>query len=462
MDAEAPEAHRALDVFSDTALSPRPDGTSVRIEWRNPAAERVGRAVLRETGLLERSWGHMRGYKKLGDHFVELVFDRNGILREVRDLPAREMRRAFGDAARGLPRAEYPWAQVSLTTGAERARFREWQVAHLADVPPGEVYGFRGAQLSGARRPWRAVELCQNAVLAERVLHTGTRLAFSVDVTGLSTDEAIEYIREVRSEYQRTRTASGDARGSTFTPISPMDDMWVPWTAGGPQKPVEVLRFGAEIGDVADVRMVHGRYLSALDVPRYMLGIDEDLRSRSATGYIDAAFIRSVTRSQGTYLRWLLTILDRALFAAGFVVALEGDRRSIYRATLPDLQLVDEKVRWEIAKIRAEVASVYGADLGVVGRDFVLTHFLGLTDAEAAAAGAGSPGPSGAAKAPGRASSAKEQAVLETFRGTDPLSRLAGVVGWEEARRMTEEVLLAVRARLDAPDSDRLPPGGGA
>lgn len=463
MDAEAPEAHRALDVFSDTAAHAEGDSGTLTVEYKAAGVEEVFKSLQRETALLDRSWAHVRAFRRMGDHFAELVFDEAGVLRRVKDLPAREVRRVLDPY--GLP-DPYPWRQFDgYGGGKEVARFREWQIVHWGDVPAGEVYGHKRSQLAAARKPWRALEMAVNAALAERVLRTGSRLSFQVDVTGLSSDEAITYLREVKREYARTRAhdSSTGKRSAGSSPMTAMDDVWLPWTAGGPQKPVDVLRMGGEgFGSIDDIKFHYGRYLGSLEVPRYMLGIDEDLRSRSATSFIDASFVRAVVRCQQVYLRGFCAIADRALYAAGFDAALLGDRSSLYTASFSSLKLADEKLQWEIDLIRAQIAKLYSVDMAAVTQEFVLRYFLGLS--EEAAAQAASPGEAyAAAQAKGSSgggglSAAAERDLLSRVEGTSPASRLSALLGPDRARAVTLEVLSVVESKLRPPSSADLPP----
>jgi len=451
MDAEAPECHRALDSFIDTATQPGPAGSILRWTYYDEGVRAVVEPLLARLQIEARIWGHMRSTRHLGDVFVELVWDANGVLRRAKDLPARRIERVVDGY--GVPDPQYPWRETATNDGyGEVARFREWQIVHFAEVPSGRVYGYSRSQLAAARRPWKALELAQNAILAERVLHTGTRLSFTIDCSGLSSDEAIEYLREVRRDYQQTRThdASTGKRSNQFSPLTQFDDVFVPWAQNGPQKPVDVLRFGAEIGEIADIKFIYDRFLTALEVPRYDLGLDADIRSKAATNVIDAGYFRRVVRAQTVYLRGLTTMVNRALFVAGFPEALLGDFRRLYRVEFGTLQLVEEKVRWEVALLRAQVAKIYAFDLGIVSDRFVLTHFLGLTDEEVDEALPGAPPATEAQRRAGRG--------LEG----DAAARLISLVGEDGAREYVENLAVLVEARRNRATSDALAVGDPA
>lgn len=433
MDREAPEAHRALEAFTDTAMS---DGGSadrtIQMEFKVPGVEEVLRAADRNVKMDDRAWGHLFATRKLGEHFLELVFDKAGGLRRLKDLPVREIRRVEDE--HGLP-DPFPWRQHDRDgDGGEIARFREWQIVQIADLPAGSLYGYARSQLAAARRPWKAIELAQNAILAERIAHTGTRLAFNVNVSGLSTDEALEYMREVRRDYEITQShsISTGKRSGQYAPLTNIDNIWMPWTKDGPAKPLEVIRFGAEIGEIADIKFLYGRFLSGLGVPRYELGLDEDIRSKAATGIIDAGFIRRVVRAQRVYLRARTAIYNRALYAAGFEEALTGDYRKLYRASFAPLQLMDEKLRWEIAKLRADVAKIYGVDLAVVSPEFVLRHFLDLDDEQVEAALDGLPEPEAADSKAAAAVAAlpkdKRERLIRAAGGPEGAARLSAAL----------------------------------
>ena len=450
MDSEAPECKRALDSFVDTALQDGGTGDPLTFVFKDPGVEAVITSLNRRTRIDKRAWGHLRNIRKYGDHFAELVFDRQGVLVAVKDLPVRDIQKDLDQY--GLPNEEYPWKQVqdiagSINDGSTVAKFREWQVIHGGDVPAGRTYAYTRSQLAGARRPWRAVELASNAMLAERIMHTGTRLAFQINVSGLSGDEALQYMREVKRDYERnTFQSTNGGRSDPFGPDTPLDDIWLPWSKDGPDKPVEVLRFGAEIGEIADVKFHYSRYLSALEVPRYELGLDEDIRSKAATNVIDAGYIRRIVRARTVYLEGLVDIYNRALFAAGYETALMGDYRDLYEVGFVPLQLIDEKLRWEIAKIRAEVAKIYSFDLAVVTPEFVLTHFLGLSESDAVDLLRGEQPPQSVGNTP------EQDAALNQMGGGDSMSRLIRLLGEDKA----SEVLNTFNDLRHAVTSDRM------
>lgn len=455
MNSEAPEAHRALDAFCDTATQPTSQQTEI-LDWTygSDAVKAVILSLRRRTGIADRRvWGTMRRTKMYGDHFAELVFDSNGILRSVKPLPVRSIRIAI--LPNGDVDPEYPYRQhSSYGKGAEVARFRRWQIVHWGEVPEGGLYGYRRSLLSAARRPWKALEMSLNAIVAERILRTGTRLAFPVDVTGLTTDEAVTYLKAVKREYKRrsSHNTTTGKRGSRLSPMTPLDDIWVPWTKDGPAKPAEVLNFGTAMGEVGDVKMIHARFLAALDTPLYLLGYEEALRSRAATGFVDAGYIRSVVRGQQAYLDGLVDLVNRALWASGFDKALEGDWTELWSAKFPPLQLVDEKLRWEIEELKSKVAKTYAVDLGSLSNEFVLTHFLGLTPEEAVAA----------APTVSRSVSVEAMRAAVSSLPEDMTKRLSVALGEEEAARMLRDVAILVGLKIDPATTDKSTPREGA
>jgi hypothetical protein len=462
MDWDAPEAHRALNVFADTALQGvgAEDGDVILIDARAPGVKNVIEGIERNVKLFQRAWGVVRSTAKYGDLFQELVFDNNGVLRRLKTLPARSIRRKVDQY--GTP-DEYPWRQHGgYGEGPEVARFREWQIVHYGNVPEGELYGYSQSLLAAARKPWRAVEMAQAAVLAERILRSGARMVFPVDVTGLSTDEAIEYIRNVKREYNRTQNhnAATGRRTGRFSPPSAVSDIWVPWTKDGPQKPVDVLQMSVQMGEIGDIKFHHSRFLSALETPSYLLGFDEDLRSRSATGYIDVGYLRTVIRGQKAYLRGVTEVVNRALWSAGFDAALDGDYKELWSASFPRLQLIDEKIKWEIEEIKANVARVYGLDLGSVNDEFILRTFLGLSDEEIADALPDEPkvkpGEPPAKTADGVKAA---EALLRRLPTGSALRRLSAVLSPTEANRVRMEIRQLIKIAGKPVSTDDLETG---
>ncbi len=456
MEAEAPEAKRSLDAFADNAIQPGEDGRPVKIEYLDEGAGVVLEEMFRRTGLLDRAWEHFRSTRKFGDHFVQLTFASNGSLMRVQDLPVREIRRNFVGSGGPNP-VDFPWSRYdNHGIGKRTMDYHAWQIVQWGDVPAGEHYGFKRSQLAAGRRPWKALEMAQNAMLAERVQHTGTRLLFSVNVSGMTTDEAIHYMDEVKRDYafRQSHDASTGKRTGSFDPMTAIDDIWLPWTKDGPAKPVDVIRFGAEIGEIADVKFLYGRFISSLEVPRYEIGLDEELRSRAATTIIDAAYLRRIVRVRQIWLRGFIQICNRTLYAAGYDEALLGDYRNLYTATFPHLRLIDEKLKWEICKLQAEVARIYGLDLGVVGPRFILVHFLGIPEREVDLALEGSLGVL-SGPADGRATG---EAVFGA--GPRALSDALGPerAAWLSARLASVGRLSAIEARsgtdfIDPPDN---------
>jgi hypothetical protein len=54
-----------------------------------------------------------------------------------------------------------------------------------------------------------------------------------------------------------------------------------------------------------------------------------------------------------------------------------------YKILLPAMSTVDEQRVWEMNKLKAEIAKIYGVDVKVLTDRFILTHYVGLTQEEA-------------------------------------------------------------------------------
>jgi len=94
----------------------------------------------------------------------------------------------------------------------------------------------------------------------------------------------------------------------------------------------------------------------------------------------DIQFARTVGRIRKGLRNGLSQLFNYHLILQG-IVPVEG----MYQILFAPISMVDEMRKWTMEKLKAEVAKIYRVDMQILGDEFILRSFLGLSDEEIAA-----------------------------------------------------------------------------
>ncbi len=373
MDEHSSELSSALDVYADNAVyaDEQPFAT-FEVATEDEDAKKFLEDVIGRTNLREDVWTQARDLVKYGDDFVEVIFDGSNDLVRVKSLDRFTTFRNEDQYGRLLKPAFF---QAEHEVAPPDAQFDEAQVVHYR-LRRSRASRYGMSMFHSARRLYKQLALMEDGMVITRLSRAMQRNAFTVDVGSLVGKDAVNYVNEVKALFKKRRyldPATGQLNVQD-SPMSAEDDIWLPQGANG-KSDVKVLQGQWSLGQIQDVEYFRDKLFAAIKVPKAYLGIEGETRARAVIAEQDVQFARSVRRVQMALKDGHKQALDRALIVKGlWPVA--------YAVVFPPISTIDELREWQVERIKADVAKIWGKEINEVSTRYILRRFLGMSDKE--------------------------------------------------------------------------------
>lgn len=374
MDEEYPEIASALDIYADNATSPKDEkGDAFWIESEDEKIKKILEECVRRLKLTKEIWEIGRNVSKYGDEFDEVIVSNQAEIARIKYLDPETMVRKQDEYGRDK---EFAYEQVDPKTGVAVARFAKWQIVQFSNAKRRKKYG--RSILDSIRRPYKQLQMMEDGMVVGRLTRSHLRYKWLVDVQGMDPTAALDYLEKVKKKVRKKRTINpltGKLETET-NPLTAEEDFFIGVTKDS-RADVDVVQGQANLGDIKDVEHFQNKIFSGLKVPKAYLGLERDINAKATLTEQDIQFARAVRRIQGALREGLRCILDLELILKGVIVA-----NAEYTINFSRVSMVDEMRKWNVEKIKAEVARIYGVEIDVLSDEFILRTFLGLSDDE--------------------------------------------------------------------------------
>lgn len=375
MDAEDPVLNSALDIYADNATKgDADDDVVVNIVSENEKVIEILTEVKDRLNLDTEAWSIARGLAKYGDNFEEIVVYPDLEVYKMKNLDADSMN-VLTDRFGRLE--EEPYEQVRSDTGTVIASLKEWQVLHFRLRRDRQSdYGVDGSILAPIRKVYKQLAMMEDALVIARLTRAPQRYGFLIDVEGLEPGQpTIDYLNQAKDMMKKRRTIdpSTGKMDLKFNPLSMEEDLFV-GVKSGSRADVKVLQGQANLGQMSDIEFFQNKLFAGLKVPKAYLGFERDVNAKATLTEQDVQFARSVRRIQLAMIEQYRKLFD-------FVLAVRGIKPSEadYSVVMPATSAVDELRRWQVEKVKVDVAKVLRREVGVSFR-WVLSNLLELSD----------------------------------------------------------------------------------
>jgi len=382
LDKNLAEATATLNIYSDNIVSGAIAGEAsyqVRVNENTPHIEKIQKVVEemeKRTSIKDGIWDIARDTISLGDDWEELVLgekDKKVGIWKIKPLPPSEM---FADVdERGVwNNPQVPYIQKETAFSKEKIDFEWWRCVHFK-VGRG-IYGVDRSIFSNAsRRIGRQLMWIDDSVVLARLSRAYQRFAFMVDTTGLSLDEKFEMADKFLERIRRT-----DIADRTSGRISPIDTSWLtdedivmPVEKDSPQD-VKVLSGDINLGKIDDILYLQTKFFMALNMPKQYASKEEGVRAKATITQLDVQFARQVRRKQGSLKPGL-----RHAYSVEFWLKDIDPSAFKWDIVFPPLSTMDEMLKWEMEKVKAEIAEIYTTKIGALNSRWVFVELLGFT-----------------------------------------------------------------------------------
>jgi len=371
MEAEDPEFDSTLDIYADNA-SGGDSETDEIVEFvtEDKKANDIFTAMKNRLKLNSETWSINRTIAKYGESFEEIVITPSKEIDRLKNLDGRTITRNEDRYGRLLG-----FIQKS-DTDQVLANFYPWQVIHFRmKKHRNSKYG-TGIGYS-TRKVSKQLSMMEDSLVISRLVRAVQRYAHKVDISKFDDPyEALKYVKEVKKEYRKKPTinAATNQMDLSYNPMSAEEDLFIGVRDGSPAD-VKVLE-AQEHTKIVDVDYFRDKKLAGWKIPKSFISDDKTVNAKATLGEQTIQFARTVRRIQYVYQEGIRQMADTELILNNIAPS-----TVTYYIKLPYISTLDELRRWEMEKIKSEIAEKYKTVTTISDR-WIYKNLLNLTDEE--------------------------------------------------------------------------------
>jgi len=251
-------------------------------------------------------------------------------------------------------------------------------------------YPFGNSLLETIFKVYKQKELLEDAIIIYRVQRAPERRVFYVDVGGMPSHLAMQFVERVKTEIHQRRIPSATGGGanvidSAYNPLSVNEDYFFPQTAEGRGSKVETLPGGTNLGEIDDLRYFTNKLVRGLRIPSsYLPTGAEDGATSYNDGRVGTAYIQELRfntyceRLQGLLIEGFNEEFKRYLLEKGVNID-----TNMFDLEFEPPQNFASYRQAELDNSRVPTFTQMSA-IPYISNRFALKRFLGLTDEELA------------------------------------------------------------------------------
>lgn len=229
----------------------------------------------------------------------------------------------------------------------------------------------------------------ENALVIYRITRAPERRAFYIDVGGLQSSKATQYVENLKSNFRNRMTfdpTSGSFKDKRHL-MTMQEDFWLP-RQNGRSTEIQTLQGGANLGEIDDILYFLKKLYKALNLPASRID-DSSTISFDRTPELsrdELKFTKYVSRIRGRFNIWLSEILRAELILSNTITNEEWEliKNKIQYNYSQDFYL-EERKRIELLRQRIEVSTELGVTNfvgNIFSMEYIKKNILKLTESE--------------------------------------------------------------------------------
>jgi len=381
-----PEISASLDIYSEESTTPNEDGHILQIYSESKRIKSVLADLFNNKLDINTNlpmW--TRNTCKFGDNFIYLKLDGEKGIVGCQQLPNIQIERL----EKGMKFQPDKYSQemdndaLKFIWKEKNMEFNSWEIAHFRILGDDRKLPYGTSMLEKARRIWKQLLLCEDAMLIYRTSRAPERRVFKVFVGNMDDKDVDAYVQRVASKFKRQQivdnnTGNVDMR---YNQMAVDQDYFIPVRDPAATMPIETLAGAQNLSEIADIEYIQKKLVTALRVPKAFLGFEEAVGDGKNLSIMDIRFARTINRIQKSMIAELNKIAIIHLFLLGFEDELTnftlGLTNPSKQADLLSVELWKEKVllyKDAVTPIQDSVAPVSAS--------WAKKHILGFSDEE--------------------------------------------------------------------------------
>ena len=384
-----PEISAALDIYAEESTTTNEDGFILQIyseskRIKGVLADLFNNALDVNTNL--PMW--TRNTCKYGDNFVYLKLDPEKGIVGCQQLPTIEIERHEVGASGKISvdvknEVDKDKKALHFTWKNKNMEFQSWEIAHFRLLGDDRKLPYGTSMLEKARRIWKQLLLCEDAMLIYRTSRAPERKLFKVFVGNMNDDDVEAYVQRVANKFKReqvvdSKTGNVDMR---FNQMAVDQDFFIPVRDPAAPDPITTLPGATNLSEIADIEYIQKKLLTALRVPKAFLGFEEVVGDGKNLALQDIRFARTINRIQKSMLAEMNKIAIVHLFLLGFEDELSNFTLGLTNpSTQADLLKID--VWKEKVLLYKDLVSDPGNGIQATSSTWAKKHIFGWSDDE--------------------------------------------------------------------------------
>ena len=384
-----PEISAALDIYSEESTTTNEDGFILQIYSESKRIKSVLADLFNNNLDINTNlpmW--TRNTCKYGDNFVYLKLDPEKGIIGCQQLPTIEIERhEVGVSAKITvditQEKDENKKALHFTWKNRNMEFQSWEIAHFRLLGDDRKLPYGTSMLEKARRIWKQLLLCEDAMLIYRTSRAPERKLFKVFVGNMNDDDVEAYVNRVANKFKReqivdAKTGNVDMR---FNQMAVDQDYFIPVRDPSAPDPISTLPGATNLSEIADIEYIQKKLLTALRVPKAFLGFEEVVGDGKNLSLQDIRFARTINRIQKSMIAELNKIAIVHLFLLGFEDELQNFTLGLSNpSTQADLLKID--VWKEKVLLYKDLVADPGNGIQPTSSTWAKKHIFGWSDEE--------------------------------------------------------------------------------
>jgi hypothetical protein len=384
-----PEISAALDIYAEESTTTNEDGFILQIYSESKRIKGVLADLFNNSLDINTNlpmW--TRNTCKYGDNFIYLKLDPEKGIVGVQQLPTIEIERhevgvsakISTDITKELDKDK---KALHFTWKNKNMEFQSWEIGHFRLLGDDRKLPYGTSMLEKARRIWKQLLLCEDAMLIYRTSRAPERKLFKVFVGNMNDDDVEAYVQRVANKFKReqvvdNKTGNVDMR---FNQMAVDQDYFIPVRDPAAPDPISTLPGATNLSEIADIEYIQKKLLTALRVPKAFLGFEEVVGDGKNLSLQDIRFARTINRIQRSMIAELNKIAIVHLFLLGFEDELDNFTLGLTNpSTQADLLKID--VWKEKVLLYKDLVSDPGNGIQATSSTWAKKHIFGWSDEE--------------------------------------------------------------------------------
>jgi hypothetical protein len=381
-----PEISAALDIYSEESTTPDQEGLILKVYSESKRIKQVLTDLF--TNKLDINtnlpmW--TRNTCKFGDNFIYLKLDPEKGIVGCQQLPNIQIERL----EKGMRFQPDKYSQemendaLKFVWKEKNMEFNTWEIGHFRILGDDRKLPYGTSMLEKARRIWKQLLLCEDAMLIYRVSRAPERRVFKVFVGNMDDKDVDAYVQRVAGKFKRDqiadpKTGNVDMR---YNQMAVDQDYFIPVRDAGAPEPITTLAGAANLAEIADIEYIQKKLVTALRIPKAYLGFEEAVGDGKNLSLLDIRFARTINRIQKSMLAELNKIAIIHLFLLGFEDELTNFTLSLNNPSKQGELLSLEIWKEKITLYKDAVAEV-AKSVAPVSASWAKKNILGFSDEE--------------------------------------------------------------------------------